>query len=126
MRTIKKLFEVKKPVGAKEIPILETEIREPGGTVRPLRGELEPIYLKSFELQSSDDVEKVGEELRAGNIVILDIASFMNRDVEGLRRAVDQLKGVCRGIEGDIGRLGDSMIVATPRYVVIQFRKPAA
>ena len=126
MRTIKKLLGAKKrPAGAEEIPVLETEIGEPGGIVRAPGGELEPIYLKSLELHSPTDVEKVGEELRAGNIVILDIASFMNRDVEELKRAIDQLKGVCRGTGGDVGRLGDSMIVATPKYVVIQFRKPA-
>lgn len=74
-------------------------------------------------MQNLADVDKVGEELRAGNIVILDIASFMSQDVEGLKRAIDQLKGVSRAMGGDVGRLGDSTIVATPKYVVIQFRK---
>jgi len=40
----------------------------------------------------------VGDELRAGNIVILNIASFMSRDVEGLKRAIAQLKGTCCAI----------------------------
>lgn len=115
MRALRRIFQ--KPSGEVEgVQLVETEVKE------KMQG-IEPIYIKSMNLESSDDLKKVGEELRSGNIVILNITSFMSKDVEGLKQAIAQLKGMCYAIGGDIGRLGDSWIVATPRYVTIQFRE---
>lgn len=115
MKVFKRIFQ--RPSETPEgIRVVESEVKEE-------RLGIEPIYIKSMNLESSDDLKKVGDELRAGNIVILNIASFMSRDVEGLKQAIAQLKGMCYAIGGDIGRLGDSWIVATPRYVTIQFRE---
>jgi SepF-like predicted cell division protein (DUF552 family) len=115
MRAFKRIFQ--RPSGTPEgVQVVESEVKEE-------RLGIEPIYIKSMNLESSEDLKKVGDELRAGNIVILNIASFMSRDVEGLKQAIAQLKGMCYAIGGDIGRLGDSWIVATPKYVTIQFRE---
>ncbi len=118
MRVFKKIFQ-RPPERAEGIQMVESEVKEE-------RLKIEPIYIKSMNLESSEDLKKVGDELRAGNIVILNIASFMSRDVEGLKQAIAQLKGMCYAIGGDIGRLGDTWIVATPRYVTIQFREQSA
>ena len=118
MRAFKRIFQrpSETPGG---VQVVESEVKEE-------RLRIEPIYIKSMNLESSEDLKKVGDELRAGNIVILNIASFMSRDVEGLKQAIAQLKGMCYAIGGDIGRLGDTWIVATPRYVTIQFREQSA
>jgi len=125
METLKKLFAKKappRPEAAEEVPIMETEV-----AARPrMVGELEPIYVKSMTLQSLADVRGVSDELRVGNIVILDIAPLMDRDPADLKRAVDQLRGICEGIGGDIGRLTESRVIATPRFVRIHFKKEAA
>ncbi len=89
-------------------------------------GEIEPIYVKSMELNSLTDVQEAADELRAGNIVILDISSLMNQDPNELKRAVDQLKGICQGLGGDMGRLTDTKVIATPKFVNLQFKKPTA
>lgn len=102
----------------KEIPVVEIEEvgREKGVT------KLEPVYVKSMELSSLVDVQEVSDELRAGNIMILDISTLMNQDPAELKRAIDQLKGICRAIGGDVGRLTESKVIATPRFVHIQFK----
>lgn len=88
--------------------------------------ELEPIYVKSMELRSLVDVQEVADELRTGNIMVLDISMLMNQDPAELKRAIDQLKGICQAIGGDVGRLTESKVLATPRFVNIRFKKAIA
>ncbi len=123
MRSLRKMFAkpTQAPETAEEVSIME--VRE---TTRPARlGEIEPIYIKSIELRSLGDVQEVADNLRAGNIMILDISNLMNQDPNELKRAIDQLKGICAGIGGDVGRLTDSKVIATPKFVNIQFKRAA-
>lgn len=124
MKSLKKLFgqPSRKPETIQEVPLMEVEAAR-----RPSKlGEIEPIYIKSMELNNLTDVQEAADELRAGNIMILDISSLMNRDPNELKRAIDQLKGICQGIGGDIGRLTDTKVIATPRFVNLQFKKSSA
>ena len=121
MRAIKRVFgspRVDVDV-TQEVPVMEVE------DVREGRGPngLEPIYIKSMELRSLIDVQEVADELRTGNIIVLEISTLMNQDPEELKRAIDQLKGICQAIGGDVGRLTESKVIATPRFVNIQFKK---
>lgn len=102
----------------REVPVVEVEdVGKEKGI-----GRLEPVYVKSMELSSLIDVQEVSNELRAGNIIVLDIGTLMNQDPAELKRAIDQLKGICRAIGGDIGRLTESKVIATPRFIHIQFK----
>lgn len=102
-----------------EVPVMEIE------DIHKIKSsnELEPIYVKSMELRSLVDVQEVADELRTGNIMILEISTLMNQDPEELKRAIDQIKGICQAIGGDVGRLTESKVIATPRFVTIQFKK---
>lgn len=105
---------------AKEVPVLEVE---PGAEVRKL-SEAE-ILVKSMTIQSLADVPNVANELQAGNILVLDISALMEQDPADLKRAIDQLKGISQGIGGDVGRLSETKVLVTPRFVRIQFKKEA-
>jgi len=121
------LFKAKsgvRPETVDEIPIMELE-EEAVGRPRGIYA-LEPIYVKSMDLHSLVDVQEVADELRAGNIMILDITTLMNQDPAELKRAIDQLKGICQVIGGDVGRLTESKVIATPRLINIQFKRTAA
>jgi len=112
-RTSAKMEEI-----TKEVPVVEVEeVGKEEGISR-----LEPVYVKSMELSSLVDVQEVSNELRAGNIIVLDIGTLMNQDPAELKRAIDQLKGICRAIGGDIARLTESKVIATPRFIHIQFK----
>lgn len=127
MRSLKKLFKAKsgvRPETVDEIPIMELE-EEAVGRPRGIHA-LEPIYVKSMDLHSLVDVQEVADELRAGNIMILDITTLMNQDPAELKRAIDQLKGICQVIGGDVGRLTESKVIATPRLINIQFKRTVA
>jgi SepF-like predicted cell division protein (DUF552 family) len=127
MNTLKKIFTKKAPAKRspvevrEEIPVIEiTETPTPRGL-----GEIEPILIKSMDLQSVIDVQDIANELQDGNVVIVDITPMLDEDPAELKRAVDQLKGISQGIGGDVGRLSESKIIATPKFVRIQFKKPA-
>jgi SepF-like predicted cell division protein (DUF552 family) len=74
------------------------------------------VYIKSIPLLTLSDIPRIAEELRSGNIVIIQIRQFIQRGQSNneLKRAVDQLRGVCRQIEGDIAQLGNEYILVTP------------
>ena len=122
MESLRKIFKSgpRRPeTVSSDIPILEVD---ESGRARGL-SDIEPIYVKSMDLQSLVDVQGAADELRVGNIVILDITPLMNQDPAELKRAIDQLKGIAQGVGGDIGRLTESKVMATPKFVKIQFKK---
>ena len=79
-------------------------------------------YVKPVKIRSLADVQRVNKELNEGNIVLGDITPLLTRDPQELKRAIDQLKGICRGIGGDIIGIGESKILVTPTNIRI-YRK---
>ncbi|MGD2247321.1 MAG: cell division protein SepF [Candidatus Methanofastidiosia archaeon] len=80
-------------------------------------------YVKPIKLRSLADVQKVNQELNEGNIILGDITPLLKRDPQELKRAIDQLKGICRGIGGDIIGIGESKILVTPTNIHIYRKK---
>ena len=77
-------------------------------------------YVKTLRLRSLADVQKVSHELNEGNIVIGDISVLNDRDPLELKRTIDQIKGICRGIGGDVAGIGDTMhVIITPSNIKI-------
>ncbi|HOP09852.1 MAG TPA: cell division protein SepF [Candidatus Methanofastidiosa archaeon] len=77
-------------------------------------------YVKTLKLRSLADVQKVSHELNEGNIVIANIALLNERDPMELKRTIDQVKGICRGIGGDVAGIGDTMhVIITPANIKI-------
>jgi SepF-like predicted cell division protein (DUF552 family) len=123
LRAFKKLFEKPKEVPsevAQEIQVLEVEERR-----MPEAIEVEPIYIKSFELKDSAALQDARDELQRGNILIIDMSALLSQDPMEVRQTVEQLKVISKKVGGDIGKLSDSKIIATPKFVKIQFRKAA-
>lgn len=102
-----------------DVPVIEVD--ESSETKR--MSAIEPIIVKSIDLNALVDVQEAGNELRDGNIVILNISPLMDEDPAELKRAVDQLRGIASEVNGDVGRLSESRIIATPKLVRIQFKE---
>jgi SepF-like predicted cell division protein (DUF552 family) len=105
---------------SQEFPTFEVE----ESAVAKKISEIEPIFVKSMAMQNLAEVQGVANELRLGNIVVIDITSLMEQDPADLKRAIDQLKGICQGIGGDVGRLTETKVLATPKFVRILFKEP--
>ncbi len=115
MKILKKILGTEKKPKYTDVQVVETDVRERTG--------VEPIYVKSFELNSISDVQTISHELREGNIVIVKLTPLLNKDPDELREAVEQLKGICQTIGGDLARLDPEKIIATPRLCIIQVKE---
>ena len=84
-------------------------------------------YVRFMELTGLVDVTPISEEIRRGNIVIADVMSMARPGSDlrvQLKRAVDQLRAVCYGVDGDIAQLGNRYLILTPNSIKI-FREEA-
>jgi len=76
-------------------------------------------YIKALQIEKLSDIDIVKEELRMGNIVILKITPIARKSFDDTRKAIHELTEFVRDIEGDIARLGEERIVATPPGIKI-------
>lgn len=77
------------------------------------------IYLKALPLHSPGDLEKIKNEIKAGNILIIKIEPLPESDVEDIKRAIGELSEFAESMGCDIARLGEERIVVTPPTVQI-------
>ena len=78
-----------------------------------------PIYLKAITLRDMSDVASIKDDAKKQKILILRVTPLAQKDVEGLRKAIDELYGYVQSIGGDIARLGEERVVLTPPGVKI-------
>ena len=76
-------------------------------------------YLKALPLHTLADVEVIKHELNLGNILILKITPLARKNVEDVKKAVDELSGFTESIGGDIASLGKERVVIVPKSVRI-------
>ncbi|HHF09784.1 MAG TPA: DUF552 domain-containing protein [Methanomicrobia archaeon] len=80
-------------------------------------------YVKPMTIRNELDIQKITKELNDGNIVLGNVTPIAERDPGELRRLIEQLKGICKGIGGDIVGIGDSRILVTPANIRIYREK---
>ena len=80
------------------------------------------MFVRFMELTGLMDVTPISEEVRKGNMVVMDVSPLIQQGTESqtqLKRAVEQLRAVCISVDGDIGQLGNRYIILTPSRVKI-------
>jgi len=82
------------------------------------------VYLKALPLRELADLDKIKDEVKAGNIVIIRVNSLARKSIEDVKRAVNELCEFADSIGGDIARLGEERVVLTPPSVRIWRQKP--
>ena len=78
-----------------------------------------PTYLKAITLRDSSDIHTIKEDIKKGMILILRFTPLAQRDVEKLRKVVEELYVIARDSGADIARLGEERVVVTPPGVKI-------
>jgi len=76
-------------------------------------------YLKAMPLRDLSDIETVKNEVNSGNILILRITPLANKNIEDVKRAVNELCEFADSVGGDIARLGEERVVICPPNVRI-------
>lgn len=75
------------------------------------------VFLFLSKFQSISEVDSIKRELAKGNVVFLDFSEFLeedSNDMVDLKRAIEQLRGYCQETGGDIGRIGEELLILTP------------
>ncbi|MEW6328850.1 MAG: cell division protein SepF [Candidatus Micrarchaeota archaeon] len=81
------------------------------------------FYVKPVALESEADAKVIEEELKHGNIILLNV-SPMSRNMAKLKQIVSALKGFVVKINGDIARIDNEKILLTPSKVKIVKSRP--
>jgi len=100
-------------------PVTETSEPNPHQELRMLR-ELESIFVRSKKLESLADVPYVVDEIKDGNIVLLDISSLNDGNEQThieLRRIIERIKSATKGYQSDIALVNDGCMIVTPAFV---------
>lgn len=80
-------------------------------------------YVKPIALESEGDVSVIMEELKARNIILLNV-SPMKRNTAKLKMIIDNIKSHVSKINGDIARIDEDKILLTPSKVkIVKTRK---
>tara|TARA_B100001146_G_scaffold136538_1_gene119718 strand:- start:2024 stop:2302 length:279 start_codon:yes stop_codon:yes gene_type:complete len=78
-----------------------------------------PTYLKAITIRDSSDIHSIKEDIKKGMILILRVTPLAQKDVEKLRKVVEELYVIARDSNADIARLGEERIIITPTGVKI-------
>lgn len=100
-------------------PATESSQADPIRELKKL-SELEEIFVKSKKLESLADVPYVVEEIKEGNILLLDISRLNDGNDQThleLRRIIERIRGATRGYQADIALVNDGCVIVTPSFV---------
>jgi uncharacterized protein len=78
-----------------------------------------PVYLKALTLRDMSDISIVKEDIKKHMILIIRVTPLAQKDLEELRKVVEDLYSYTQSAGGDIARLGEERIVITPPGVKI-------
>ena len=80
-------------------------------------------FVKPIALQREEDTAMVIEELKNGNIILLNIADLSKRNAIKLRDLVNGIRSTVSEINGDIARISHDRVLVTPSRVKIVKRR---
>jgi uncharacterized protein len=78
-----------------------------------------PTYLKAITIRDPSDVHSIKEDIKKNMILILRVTPLAQKDVEKLRKVVEDLYTIAKNAGADIARLGEERIIVTPPGVKI-------
>ncbi|MDQ3807327.1 MAG: cell division protein SepF [Thermoproteota archaeon] len=78
-----------------------------------------PVYLKAITLRDESDITGIKEDIKKHMILIIRVTPLAQKDLEELRKVVEDLYSYTQSTGGDIARLGEERVVITPPGVKI-------
>ena len=78
-----------------------------------------PTYLKAITLRDTSDIHAVKEDIKKNMILVLRVTPLAQKNVEELRKLVEEIYAIAKTIGADIARLGEERIIVTPPGVKI-------
>lgn len=78
-----------------------------------------PTYLKAITIRDISDVHSIKEDIRKNMILILRVTPLAQKDVDQLRKVVEELYTIAKDSGADIARLGEERIIVAPSGIKI-------
>ena len=78
-----------------------------------------PTYLKAITIRDPSDIHSIKEDIKKDMILILRVTPLAQKDVDKLRKVVEELYTIAKNSDADIARLGEERIIVTPPGVKI-------
>ena len=78
-----------------------------------------PTYLKAITLRDKSDIHTVKEDIKKGMILVLRVTPLAQKNVDELRKVVEEIYSIAKTQDADIARLGEERIIVTPAGVKI-------
>ncbi|MGI0086910.1 MAG: cell division protein SepF [Nitrosotalea sp.] len=78
-----------------------------------------PTYLKAITLRDQSDIHTIKEDIKKGMILVLRVTPLAQKNVDELRKVVEEIYSIAKTCDADIARLGEERIVVTPSGVKI-------
>jgi SepF-like predicted cell division protein (DUF552 family) len=100
-------------------PLTESRKINPQHEIKRL-AELEQIFIRTRKLESLADVPEIVNEIRNGNIVLLDISRLNDGNDQThleLRRIIERIRGETRGYQAEIALVNNDAMIVTPSFV---------
>ena len=77
------------------------------------------IYLKAITIRDISDVHSIKEDIKKNMILILRVTPLAQKDVEQLRKVVEELYSIAKAEYAEIARLGEERIIIAPSSIKI-------
>lgn len=78
-----------------------------------------PTYFKAITLRDASDVHSVKEDIKKNMILVLRVTPLAQKNVDDLRKVVEEIYAIAKTHDADIARLGEERIIITPPGVKI-------
>ncbi len=80
-------------------------------------------FVKPMDLVVDADVSAIMNEVKTGNLVLVNIADLAKRNGIKLKELIGTIKQEVKAIDGDIARISQGRVLVTPSKVKIVKRK---
>ncbi len=78
-----------------------------------------PTFLKAITIRDPSDIHSIKEDIKKNMILILRVTPLAHKDVDKLRKVVEDLYTIAKNANADIARLGEERIIVTPPGIKI-------
>jgi uncharacterized protein len=78
-----------------------------------------PTYLKAITIRDQSDVHSIKDDIKKNMILILRVTPLAQKDVDELRKVVEELYAIAKNSGADIARLGEERIIVAPSSIRI-------
>ncbi|MEK0381629.1 MAG: cell division protein SepF [Nitrosopumilus sp.] len=78
-----------------------------------------PTFLKAITIRDPSDIHSIKEDIKKDMILILRVTPLAHKDVDQLRKVVEDLYTIAKNSNADIARLGEERIIVTPPGIKI-------